>query len=80
MTAPLTWQKSTYSNEGGDCLELAAHGGSVLLRESDNPAIVLTTTRKDLARFLQFLKGGPAAHARAVAGHANSGASGGRRA
>ncbi|WP_328913337.1 MULTISPECIES: DUF397 domain-containing protein [unclassified Streptomyces] len=81
MTAPLTWQKSTYSNEGGDCLELAAHGGAVLLRESDNPAIVLTTTRKDLARFLQFLKGGPTAHARAVAaGHANSGASGGRRA
>ena len=85
MTAPLIWQKSTYSNEGGECLELAAHGGAVLLRESDNPAVVLTTTRKDLARFLQFLMVVPAAHARAVAaghaaaGHANSGGSGGRR-
>lgn len=62
MTAPLTWQKSTYSQEHGDCVELTAHGGAVLLRESDNPAVVLTTTRKDLARFIQFLKAaqGPA--------------------
>jgi hypothetical protein len=56
MTAPLTWQKSTYSQDQGDCVELAAHAGAVLLRESDNPAVVLRTTRKDLALFLQGIK------------------------
>jgi hypothetical protein len=56
MTAPLIWQKSTYSQEQGECVELAAHGGAVLLRESDNPAVVLRTTRQDLARFLQVIK------------------------
>jgi hypothetical protein len=31
----------------------------VLLRESDDPTVILTTTRKDLARFLRFLKSAP---------------------
>ena len=57
----LSWQKSTYSQEHGDCVELTAHEGTVLLRESDNPTVILTTTRQDLARFLQVIKVGPAA-------------------
>lgn len=56
MTAPLTWQKSTYSQDQGDCVELTTHGGAVLLRESDDPSVVLTTTRSNLARFLRLLK------------------------
>lgn len=60
MTAPLIWQKSTYSQEQGECVELTAHGGAVLLRESDNPTVILTTTRQDLARFLQVIKVGTA--------------------
>ncbi|WP_335981107.1 MULTISPECIES: DUF397 domain-containing protein [Streptomycetaceae] len=63
MTALLPWQKSSYSQDNGDCVELAAHGGAVLLRESDNPGVVLTTTRKELARFLRFLKAAPTAPA-----------------
>jgi hypothetical protein len=58
MTAPLIWQKSTYSQEQGECVELTAHGGAVLLRESDDPTVILTTTRQDLARFLQVIKVG----------------------
>lgn len=58
MTAPLSWQKSTFSQEHGDCVEVTVHGGAVHLRESDNPAVVLTTTRQDLARFLQVIKVG----------------------
>jgi hypothetical protein len=58
MTAPLIWQKSTYSQEQGECVELSAHGGAVLLRESDDPTVILTTTRQDLARFLQVIKVG----------------------
>jgi hypothetical protein len=58
MTAPLIWQKSTHSHESGECVELAADGGAVLLRESDAPAVILTTTPKALARFLQGIKVG----------------------
>jgi len=58
MTASLIWQKSTFSQESGDCVELAAHGGAVLIRESDDPATVVRTTPADLARFLQHIKQG----------------------
>lgn len=57
MTPPLIWQKSTYSQEQGECVELAAaDGGAVLLRESDDPTVVLITTPNSLARFLQSIK------------------------
>jgi hypothetical protein len=58
MTASLLWQKSTYSQEQGECVELAAEGGTVLLRESDDPTVVLTTTPDALARFLKTIKVG----------------------
>jgi hypothetical protein len=57
-TAPLVWQKSTYSQEQGECVELTADGGAVLLRESDDPATVLITTPAALARFLRAIKVG----------------------
>lgn len=62
MTAPtLIWQKSTFSQEQGDCVELAvATGGAVLIRESDDPAVILSTTPSALARFLQAIKHGAA--------------------
>jgi hypothetical protein len=64
MTVSPIWQKSSYSQDQGDCVELAAHGGAVLLRESDEPGVVLRTTRQNLAVFLQVIrqgavKGGP---------------------
>ena len=61
MTAPLIWQKSTYSQDQGECVELATDGGAVLLRESDDPLVVLSTTPKALARFLQGIKFEPPA-------------------
>ncbi|WP_031517751.1 DUF397 domain-containing protein [Streptomyces sp. NRRL F-5123] len=63
MTAhTTTWQKSTYSNDSGDCVEVAATaGGTVLIRESDDPGVVLSTTPGALARFLQAIKRGSAA-------------------
>jgi hypothetical protein len=59
MTAPLIWQKSTYSQDQGECVELAADRGAVLLRESDDPLVVLCTTPTALARFLQVIKFSP---------------------
>lgn len=58
-TQTLSWQKSTYSNETGNCVELAATArGAVLIRESDEPGVVLSTTPTALARFLQSIKHG----------------------
>ncbi|MCZ4509185.1 DUF397 domain-containing protein [Streptomyces sp. ActVer] len=39
----LHWQKSTYSSEGNNCVELAtAPDGTIRLRESDDPTTTLT--------------------------------------
>ncbi|MFF7728281.1 DUF397 domain-containing protein [Streptomyces sp. NPDC008001] len=41
MSAPLQWQKSTYSSDnGGDCVEVARHPNRspVHIRDSKNPA------------------------------------------
>ncbi|MFI1190726.1 DUF397 domain-containing protein [Streptomyces californicus] len=54
------WRKSSKSSnaEGSDCLELAEHGGEILLRESDNPDVVVRTTRAKLRAFLGGAKEG----------------------
>jgi hypothetical protein len=55
----LNWQKSTFSNESNDCVELAVTArGTVLIRESEEPGVVLSTTPSALARFLQAIKRG----------------------
>ncbi|MFI2241348.1 DUF397 domain-containing protein [Streptomyces chrestomyceticus] len=52
------WQKSSYSNEGVNCVNVAAApDGTVRLRESDTPDAILTTTRGELAALLAVLKG-----------------------
>ncbi|MDQ0950120.1 hypothetical protein QFZ24_004043 [Streptomyces phaeochromogenes] len=39
----LHWQKSSYSSEGNNCVELAtAPDGTIRLRESDDPTTTLT--------------------------------------
>ncbi|MFC9847315.1 DUF397 domain-containing protein [Streptomyces sp. NPDC060223] len=45
----LHWQKSSYSSEGNNCLELAtASDGTIRLRESDEPAVTLTLPTRSL--------------------------------
>ncbi|MBA2808506.1 DUF397 domain-containing protein [Streptomyces sp. KM273126] len=42
MLTTLHWQKSSYSSEGNNCLELApAPDGTIRLRESDEPTVSL---------------------------------------
>lgn len=49
----LHWQKSTYSSEGNNCLELAtAPDGTIRLRESDDPTITLTIRTPSLGSLL----------------------------
>ncbi|MFF8317927.1 DUF397 domain-containing protein [Streptomyces bobili] len=53
----LTWQKSTYSAEAANCVYVAASPtGTVHLRESDNPEVVLTTTAPRLHTLIRALK------------------------
>ncbi|MET7970515.1 DUF397 domain-containing protein [Micromonospora sp. NPDC005305] len=52
------WRKSTRSNNGGDCVEVADNlPGIVGLRDSKDPAgPVLTVEPKDWAAFIQAVK------------------------
>lgn len=63
MNDPIQWQKSSYSGGNGpNCIELAHHDGSILLRESDTPGIVITTDRSKLAAFVREVKAGEFDH------------------
>ncbi|MEV0226723.1 DUF397 domain-containing protein [Streptomyces sp. NPDC050704] len=58
MSAPLQWQKSTFSGGGSseDCVELATTDAAVHLRESDHPATLLTTAHIPLRALFSTLK------------------------
>jgi hypothetical protein len=50
----IQWQKSSYSGggDGDECVELAHHDGTLLLRESDDPTRILSVSRESLAALL----------------------------
>jgi hypothetical protein len=54
----IQWRKSSYSEQAGNCLELAMIGDQVLVRESDEPDAIIRTTRAKLAAFLAGAKAG----------------------
>ncbi|WP_328838876.1 DUF397 domain-containing protein [Streptomyces europaeiscabiei] len=57
----IPWQKSTYSGDASNCVNLAAAPtGRILLRESDTPTTILTTTHAPLRSLIQTLKGAEA--------------------
>jgi Domain of unknown function (DUF397) len=58
------WQKSSYSagGDGGQCIELAATGDDVLMRESDDPGSILTASREKLRYFVLGVKSGEFGH------------------
>lgn len=51
------WQKSSFSGaNGADCVEIAHHASSLLVRESDAPSTVLATTPARLAALIRHTK------------------------
>ncbi|WP_262061109.1 DUF397 domain-containing protein [Streptomyces sp. STR69] len=51
------WQKSTYSGDGSNCVYVSADPtGTVRLRESDTPEVILTTTTERLRHLIRALK------------------------
>ncbi|MGN5379602.1 DUF397 domain-containing protein [Streptomyces sp. MUSC 14] len=63
MSNDIAWQKSSFSGGGGEqCLEAAESDGRILLRESDDPDVVVTTSREKLAAFILGVKAGEFDH------------------
>lgn len=57
------WQKSSYSVEGSNCLYVAAgEHDAVMLRESEQPEVILTTTQAGLRTFIRAAKAGQFDH------------------
>ncbi|MFF4736772.1 DUF397 domain-containing protein [Streptomyces sp. NPDC001262] len=54
----IQWQKSSFSTDGNDCIELAHAAGSVLLRESDAPHVIATAERVGLRALVHGVKRG----------------------
>ncbi|MEV0274768.1 DUF397 domain-containing protein [Streptomyces sp. NPDC050610] len=53
------WLKSSFSDQPeGNCLELASCEGDILMRESDDPSVVVKTTSAKLRAFLAGAKAG----------------------
>ncbi|WP_028813557.1 DUF397 domain-containing protein [Streptomyces flavidovirens] len=50
------WQKSSYSGDSSNCLEIRADRQGVKLRESDDPAVVLTATTQSVRQLVLGLK------------------------
>jgi hypothetical protein len=54
---PRTWQKSSFSPDGSDCVYLATtRAGRILLRESDEPEVILTTGPRQLGTLIAALR------------------------
>jgi hypothetical protein len=59
MKQPLTWRKSSYSQDGPNCVELADAGSDVLVRDSKHPDQGhLTLARADVASLIEAAKAG----------------------
>ncbi|MFG2128089.1 DUF397 domain-containing protein [Streptomyces sp. NPDC048751] len=55
----LHWQKSTFSQEASACIYIAtAPEGTTLLRESDDPETILTTSPRQIGALIATLRSG----------------------
>ena len=55
----IQWLKSSFSEQpDGNCLELASYMGDLLMRESDDPDVVVTTASAPLLALLAGVQAG----------------------
>ncbi|MBT2382039.1 DUF397 domain-containing protein [Streptomyces sp. ISL-11] len=54
------WRKSSFSTdaEGSNCLELAASGSGILIRESDDPSVIIKAGPTTLRSLITAAKRG----------------------
>ncbi|MGW1077800.1 DUF397 domain-containing protein [Streptomyces sp. NPDC002537] len=58
MSALIAWQKSSFSESEGSCVELAWHGNCIVMRESDDPDVVIGITPSRLGALITGVKSG----------------------
>ncbi|MFD0275753.1 DUF397 domain-containing protein [Kitasatospora sp. NPDC127111] len=58
----LNWQKSSFSGDQANCVEVRGADGVVEIRESDDADIIVRTTPLKFAKFLQGIKAGEFDH------------------
>lgn len=58
----IQWQKSSYSTDGEECVELASAAELVLVRESDGPNTIITSSQANLRAFMLGVKAGDFDH------------------
>ncbi|WP_327724785.1 DUF397 domain-containing protein [Streptomyces europaeiscabiei] len=57
------WQKSSFSSEASNCIELApAPDGTIHLRESDDPTVTLNFQPRELTALLHATRRGISPH------------------
>jgi hypothetical protein len=63
MSTSIQWRKSSFSGgDGPNCVELGRRAETTLIRESDAPHTVVSTTPKRLAALLGAVKAGQFDH------------------
>ena len=62
MSEENTWQKSSFSSGNTNCIELSTTADAILMRESDTPETVVTTSRTKLQAFILGVKAGEFDH------------------
>ncbi|MFF2122829.1 DUF397 domain-containing protein [Kitasatospora sp. NPDC058184] len=58
----LNWQKSSFSGDQANCIEVASADGRAYIRESDDPTTIVATTPTKLAAWLHSAKAGEFDH------------------
>ncbi|MBL1113451.1 DUF397 domain-containing protein [Streptomyces sp. 110] len=60
---PMSWRQSSYCQESASCLNVAkGEHNTILLRESEHPEVILSTTRTRLRTFIRAAKAGQFDH------------------
>ncbi|MEV8393257.1 MULTISPECIES: DUF397 domain-containing protein [unclassified Streptomyces] len=62
MPKEITWQKSSFSQGAGECVEISAASGKILIRESDSPDNIVSTSRERLGALILGIKAGEFDH------------------
>ncbi|MBU3865993.1 DUF397 domain-containing protein [Streptomyces sp. 4503] len=56
---PASWRQSSYCQESASCVNVAeGEHNTILLRESEHPEVILSTTRKRLRALIRAAKAG----------------------
>lgn len=56
------WKKSSFSGDRDECVEAGERNGKIVIRESDDPQVIVTTTPAKWRAFILGVKAGEFDH------------------